>query len=270
MSLGKVVIATCSAGEVETDYVQALWALSNYEYKNGREIDNLDYVTAVGGPRLSFHRNKIVKHFLETSNADWLLFVDSDMVFPPDALSRLLELHDEMGARVLGGLCFGGGYGGDVRPTMYNIDESENMVKFVLDWEIDSVLNVDITGAAFLLIHADVLSEMYDEHGSDAIRIAATNAIEGIDDGNYEMSFIDTAKRKLFDFFEFAKENYNKGRENELYIDRWFSSAINECIAKTTQNFEGMLFKSGVQSGFLDMQRHLKWYIRRKSSSSNA
>ena len=50
---------------------------------------------------------------------------------------------------------------------MYNIDESENMVKFVLDWEIDSVLNVDITGAAFLLIHADVLSEMYDEHGEN-------------------------------------------------------------------------------------------------------
>jgi leucyl-tRNA synthetase len=111
--------------------------------------------------------------------------------------------------------------------------------------------------------------EMYEKHGADAVRIAAANAIEGLDDGNYELSFIDTAKRKLQEFHDFAKENYNKGRKEKLSIDRWFASVINECIANTSENLENMLFKSAVQSGFLDMQRHLKWYIRRTNNDFN-
>jgi GT2 family glycosyltransferase len=165
--MDKVIIATCSAGEVEADYVQALWALTKYEYNRGRKVSELDYITAVGGPRLGFHRNKVVKRFLEHTDADWLLFIDSDMVFPPDALERLLGLADESSARVLAGLCFSGGYGGDIRPTLYNVTEDEKHAQFILDWEIDSVIQVDITGAAFLMIHANLLSEMYELHGEN-------------------------------------------------------------------------------------------------------
>ncbi|MBW2995200.1 class I tRNA ligase family protein, partial [Candidatus Woesearchaeota archaeon] len=113
------------------------------------------------------------------------------------------------------------------------------------------------------------IRQMYEKHGADAVRIAAANAIEGLDDGNYEISFIDTAKRKLQEFHDFAKSNYNKGRKEKLHIDKWFASVINECIANSTEYLEGMLFKSAVQAAFLDMQRHLKWYIRRTNSKPN-
>jgi leucyl-tRNA synthetase len=113
------------------------------------------------------------------------------------------------------------------------------------------------------------IREVYEKNGSDALRIAAANAIEGLDDGNIELAFMDTAKRKLQEFFDFSKSNYKKGRKDELQIDKWFSSVINECIAETTENLNGMLFKSAVQSAFLDMQRHLKWYIRRTNGNCN-
>ena len=41
------------------------------------------------GPILDVGRNRLAAAFLDTS-AEWLLMVDTDMTFPPDALERLL------------------------------------------------------------------------------------------------------------------------------------------------------------------------------------
>ncbi|MBT3814806.1 leucine--tRNA ligase [Candidatus Woesearchaeota archaeon] len=113
------------------------------------------------------------------------------------------------------------------------------------------------------------MRELHDKHGADIIRLTASNAGEGSDDANYDMGFHDIAKRKLNELYDFVKENYNKGRTDKLLIDQWFESKINETIGKTTIAFENMQFKSAIQFSLLDLQRHLKWYLKRTKDQPN-
>ena len=115
------------------------------------------------------------------------------------------------------------------------------------------------------------IRELNQKHGADIIRITAANAGEGVDDANFDMTFLETAKHKLNEIYEFAKLNYNKDshRSDKRGIDAWFDNAINTCIQNATTNMDNMLFKSVVQASLMDMQRHLKWYLRRTGGSFN-
>ncbi|MDA1196428.1 MAG: leucine--tRNA ligase [Nanoarchaeota archaeon] len=105
--------------------------------------------------------------------------------------------------------------------------------------------------------------ELYSLHGPDIVRLTSANAGEGIDDANYDMQFLETAKRRLSDIDLFIEEYHGKGRKSKKYIDEWFISVVHQCIKQATHSMENVLFKSAIQHGFLDMQRHLKWYMNR-------
>ncbi len=113
------------------------------------------------------------------------------------------------------------------------------------------------------------MRELYTKHGPDIVRLTAANAGEGVDDANYEMEFLDTSNKKLTELYTVIKDNYNKGRLTTISVDKWFESKINESIKKTTEAMENILFKSAVQYSFLDMQRHLKWYLKRTNNNPN-
>ena len=113
------------------------------------------------------------------------------------------------------------------------------------------------------------MRELYEKHSADIVRLTAANAGEGVEDANYDMAFLETAKNKLNDLHTFAIQNHNKGRTATVAIDTWFENMINISIQKTTESLENMLFKSAVQAGFMDMQRYLKWYTRRTAGKYN-
>jgi GT2 family glycosyltransferase len=116
-------------------------------------------------------RNEAAKALLDSS-AEWLLFVDSDMGWAPDAIDRLVEAADPVERPIMGGLCFGlqqrdpdgmGGFDMKPFPTIFDFDGQEFKIRW--DYQRDSVVRVDATGCAFLLIHRDVLAKMRSECG---------------------------------------------------------------------------------------------------------
>jgi len=113
------------------------------------------------------------------------------------------------------------------------------------------------------------MRELYEKHGADIVRLTASNAGEGVDDANYDMEFLEIAKKKLNELYDFIKENYNKGRSDKKTIDKWFESKINESIKNATESMENMLFKSAVQHSFMEMHRNLKWYLKRTNNAPN-
>ena len=120
------------------------------------------------GVNVSNRRNKAVKAFLESSTADWLWFVDSDQVFPPDTMHRMVATAAANDVKILGA----------VIPIITStglmsnvfIDNDEAITHVVLD-----PFNEDFgepgpkefaaTGCGCLLIHRDVLQAMHDEFG---------------------------------------------------------------------------------------------------------
>jgi len=109
-------------------------------------------------------------------------------------------------------------------------------------------------------------SEVHEKYGADVSRFALMYSGEGVDDPNWETNFVETMGDRLISWYNFAVENYGSGREDLQYIDRWFESMILKTLVDVNKHFENMEFRSAIQKGYFDMQRTLKWYLKRTDS----
>ena len=116
------------------------------------------------GPNIADARNKIVRSFL-ASPAEWLLMVDTDMVFGPDLLDRLLAAADPEARPIVGGLCHGKAEhedGVSYFPTIYyHTDKGSARAS---KYPADTLLEVHATGGACLLIHRTVMEKIGAEY----------------------------------------------------------------------------------------------------------
>jgi glycosyltransferase involved in cell wall biosynthesis len=108
----------------------------------------------VQGNILTLNRNECIQRM----EGDWIIFVDDDMVWEPDAIRRLIETRDYFDLDIVGALCHRRTY--PHQPTMYMREAPDHgMYNFLESWEND-VIEVDATGMAFCLIHKRVFERM--------------------------------------------------------------------------------------------------------------
>ena len=121
-------------------------------------------------------RNDAVKAFLDATPGEWLLFIDDDMGFGPDMASRLKASASPTKRPVVGALAFAyrryevsdeQASRFIVKPTIYRFIEKADEVGFAAldDYERDTLVRVDGTGAAALLIHRGILEGLREEIG---------------------------------------------------------------------------------------------------------
>lgn len=109
------------------------------------------------------------------------------------------------------------------------------------------------------------LRQIHERYGADATRLTLMYGGEGLDDPNWDTEFARSIGSKLAQWYEFATENYGKGRSDTKYIDRWFKSVVNRTIKATTEAMEATEFRTAIHKGYFDLQAHLKWYAKRTS-----
>jgi hypothetical protein len=138
---------------------------------------HLRYLTQSGG--ISGSRNRAAKDFLDSTDAEFLWMIDTDMGFAADVVDRMVGVID--GTReieVLGALAFAlkrDAPSGDmlygehfkIVPTVYGFYEvdGESGFKPDLDYARDSVVEVTGTGAACLMVRASALEEVRRKYG---------------------------------------------------------------------------------------------------------
>lgn len=180
----KVCIGYPHLDTVGANFVESLLRMAAYDKAHGNHLlhnsglMNNGAVAPVWGRsiELSHARNVVTAAFL-SSDADWLLWIDTDMGFEQDALEKLLSVADPDSAPVVGGLCFiEGDYSHDFRgglrsslaPTLYDwswVEPHNGMpgaYKLVTrqDWPDDQVTRVGATGTGFLLVHRSVFEKI--------------------------------------------------------------------------------------------------------------
>lgn len=167
---GKVVVAYLHPGQVEADFHTSIIDLWMWDLTHQQRIVNGGGHFAMrSGANISGARNRVVRNFLDGHTAEWLLWIDSDMVFPPDSLDRLIAAADPEKRPIVGGLCFGIWMGGPEPvqfPTIYWwTDENDQPgVVRASDYPDNTVQPVGGTGSAFILIHRRVLDEMREKY----------------------------------------------------------------------------------------------------------
>jgi hypothetical protein len=108
----------------------------------------------IQGGILTLQRNAAVQRM----EGDWLLFIDDDMAWQPDAVRRLVEVREEYDLDMVGGLCFR--RSPPFQPTLYMREQPDSgSYNFLEKWDSD-VIEVDATGCAFLLIHKRVFERI--------------------------------------------------------------------------------------------------------------
>src|SRR5262245_2040190 len=101
MSNDNAVIYYLTPGDVRGEFCQSLVEMLVHDAtEGGGHIAGV--VRVRSGATVAESRNGCVKMFLEHGGADWLLFIDSDMEFDPDALERLFQHADPEKAPVVG------------------------------------------------------------------------------------------------------------------------------------------------------------------------
>lgn len=175
-----VLIGWVHPGKVDSVFTDALLHTIAYDRASGGErIAGWNGVQC--SANISAGRNKLVEGFLESS-AQWLVMIDTDMVWTADAVHQLLEVADPDTAPIVGGLCFGQEPDtGLVFPTMYDLTEVDGQAEFVRYdvWAPESLFAVLGTGAAFLLVHRTVFEAVRDKGFSVAFPWFQETELEG-------------------------------------------------------------------------------------------
>lgn len=163
----RVLVYYLSPGQVEHEFCQSLLELSIYDLMTSRHLAGVFGVRS--GALLAAGRNQVCAQFLEADVADWLLFIDSDMTFERDALEALFAHADPETCPIIGGLCYGLDYDTGPFPVVYRLVQTPDGPMThrpnMLD-QTTGLMQVDGTGAAFLMIHKSVLVAMRDREFS--------------------------------------------------------------------------------------------------------
>jgi hypothetical protein len=121
----------------------------------------------IGATMVTNARNTIVRRFLdqpEGDQADWLLFLDDDQLYPQSLLEQLIEAADPVERRIVGLPVwrFASTGDGPIRVThnVMDLHESGAFVEWSEPFPENTVMEVAAVGTGCLLIHRSALEEM--------------------------------------------------------------------------------------------------------------
>jgi hypothetical protein len=159
-----VFVGYCRPDDVAGQFCDNLADMLMWDGAHDQRIAvRLSYVC---GPRICEARNAVVREFRESA-ATWLLMLDADMTFDYRLASRMLEVCKDPKVKVLGALCFSGGRTWLPSPTIY-AEPEEGHFERVDHYPENELCKVAGTGAACILIHRDVIEDVYREYKDQA------------------------------------------------------------------------------------------------------
>ena len=154
----KVSIGSCDPGMVNGGFAYHLIQLAS------ARSDKLGpFVRIKGSGLLSKQRNRVVKHFLDSTDSDWLLMIDSDEQLDVLTFDRLCETAHDKERPVVAGLVFAGfGVIGKPypKPVPAIFQDTENGFLPLYKYDKNAVFEIDAAGTGCLMIHRSVLEAM--------------------------------------------------------------------------------------------------------------
>lgn len=152
----KVTIGIPTGGSVIFDFALSLAKLSAY-YSDKYVLDGIQYAS---GCYLHDNRNRIVSNFLKTSS-EWLLFIDTDIVFSVDIIDKLLDINSKHNALIVGGW-YMNMIQGKYLPMLYR--KKEDVFTCILP-SMNQDFSVDAIGLGCVMIHREVFEKLDKQTG---------------------------------------------------------------------------------------------------------
>jgi hypothetical protein len=150
----KVAIGWLDPGQVDGMFAMSIASIYAERLP---KIEGLLRVEA--GGLLSRGRNELVAQFLEHTDAQWLLMLDSDEQLSLEGFDKLVDSVHDAERPIMAGLYFGA-WPGEFYPTACPLifKSAPNSTRFlpIMDYPVDKVILVDSAGTGCLMIHRSV------------------------------------------------------------------------------------------------------------------
>lgn len=201
---GAVTVAYCHGNEVAHSWHESLLNLVGYDLANNQRVIAGGWLAMKCGTNgLVEGRNEAIARFLSDRDAEWLLWLDTDMGFEANTVDRLVEAADAVERPIVGALCFAqretasdgmGGYRTEPRATLFDwVNHPDGRSGFVgrTSWPINALVQVAGTGSAAILIHRTALAKIGEKFGTWYDRLPKPPDQDGRPDGQYgeDLSF---------------------------------------------------------------------------------
>jgi leucyl-tRNA synthetase len=105
------------------------------------------------------------------------------------------------------------------------------------------------------------LTEAISKFSADGMRLALADAGDSVEDANFVVNVAEAGILRLYTFIEWVKEmlgssDSNPRKKGEMgFHDRVFASEMNKLMLATGNNYENMLFREALRTGFFEMQQ---------------
>jgi hypothetical protein len=150
----QVVIGWMDPGECD-----GMFALTIANVYASRADRIYGLIRVESGGLLSRGRNELVARFMDTTDAEWLLMLDSDMQIDIDTFDKLIGAVHDKTHPIVAGLYFGA-WPGDFYPTAMPLifKKSDHPTRFLplVDYPANTVIPIDSAGTGCLLVHRSV------------------------------------------------------------------------------------------------------------------
>lgn len=174
---GIVTIGYLSGTEVSNEFLKSLLKMQDVDAKAGwnRLAHPHWWINQRSGVNVAIGRNRLVRKFLALRDPapEWLMLIDADMGWEPQAVEQLIQSAEYPNRLVIGGLCVGFTNDPDdptkqmLMSTVFDMTEPLDGVDLpafkVLpqrDVQRKALRECYGTGAAFLLVHRQVLIDI--------------------------------------------------------------------------------------------------------------
>ena len=104
------------------------------------------------------------------------------------------------------------------------------------------------------------LSEAISRFSADGMRLALADAGDGVEDANFVVNVAEAGILRLYTFIEWVKEMLSEAtvlrKSGDFgFHDKVFANEMNKLMKATDTNYEGMLFREALRTGFFEMQQ---------------
>lgn len=177
-----IVYIPCSWDRVPRSFFESFLAMTAYpvqeELRKKYDVQ-LKFMVSATFP-LDRNRNEAVELCIERYKADWIMFIDADMVFPKETLPYLFEhtldghkvitgnYHKKQGPHqsVVGTFCQWTPQMAKFQETLkkhgYVSDDGDNLLFHTAanDWRYERPFQVDVSGMGCVLVHSEVFKRL--------------------------------------------------------------------------------------------------------------
>ena len=160
---GSILLCWCDGGTTDGKFTEGM------VYSSIQKAIPIESAMRVQGNQIGRQRQTAFDFWLDKTDFEWVLWVDSDIVLNPESLLKVWSSADKISRPIVTGTYFVSKQNEAALmtpyPALWNWTDSQYSIAYVHPLPYDELIEIGCSGFGFLLMHRSVGLRMREHHG---------------------------------------------------------------------------------------------------------